>query len=84
METAEGSLGCRIRVVQRGFYFAPIFFRDKGDFCLLYTSVAFYRNGVIGKNKKEVRARLMREKEEEKLKRQLLDEYLKAHNDTKI
>ena len=47
-------------------------------------AVAFYRNGVIGKNKKEVRARLMREKEEEKLKRQLLAEYLKAHNDTNI
>lgn len=47
-------------------------------------AVAFYRNGVIGKNKKEVRARLMREKEEEKLKRQLLDEYLKAHNDNNI
>lgn len=43
LETAEGSLGCRIRVVQRGFYFAPIFFRDKGDFfCFVKAALYFF------------------------------------------
>ena len=42
LETAEGSLGCRIRVVQRGFYFAPIFFRDKGDFLFCKDRALFF------------------------------------------
>ena len=39
--------------------------------------VAFYKNGKIGKNKKAVRARIAREKQEAQIKEQLFEDYLR-------
>lgn len=42
--------------------------------------VSFVKNGIVGKNKKEIRARLQEEKDREKLKQRLLEDYMHAQN----
>ena len=45
--------------------------------------VAFLRNGIMGKNKAEVKAQRQKEKEERLLKEKLYKEYIKAQGEEK-